>query len=114
MKKIFTVLVILTVWVSASAVDMQAHMGTTEAQEAYSLYLNKQSSYYTGNYSYAQLCTLSGNDLFGALNTLMGSTSRIGGSSFSYNSLRSAYKNVDKDLNISGNDAQNKRGDTDD
>lgn len=103
MKKIFTVLVILTVWVSASAVDMQAHMGTKEAQEAYSLYLNKQSSYYTGNYSYAQLCTLSGNDLFGALNALMGNTCNNGKSGFSYGNLRYAYKNVDKDLNISGN-----------
>jgi endonuclease I len=32
----------------------------------------------------------------------MGNTSRIGSSSFSYNSLRSEYKNVDKDLNRSG------------
>jgi endonuclease I len=87
---------------AAIGVDMQAHMGTKEAQEAYNTYINKQSTYYTGTYSYFNLSALSGNDLFGALNTLMGNTSRIGNSSFSYNSLRSEYKNVDKDLNRSG------------
>jgi endonuclease I len=87
---------------AAIGVDMQAHMGTKEAQEAYNTYINKQSTYYTGTYSYSNLSALSGNDLFGALNTLMGNTSRIGNSSFSYNSLRSEYKNVDKDLNRSG------------
>lgn len=83
-------------------VDMQSHMGTTEAQEAYTTYVNKQTAYYTGTYSYANLQALSGNDLFGALNTLMGNTSRIGGSNFSYNSLRDEYVNVDRDLNRSG------------
>ena len=103
MKKMITLFVCIAACVSVSAVDMQAHMGTQEAQEAYSLYLSKQTSYYTGDYSYTQLCTLSGNDLFGALNALTGNTSRIGSSQFSYNSLRYAYVDVDKDLNISGN-----------
>lgn len=85
------------------AVDMQAHMGTTEAQEAYTTYITKQNAYYTGNYTYSTLRALNGDELFGALNALMGSTSRIGSSSFSYNSLRNAYVDVDKDLNISGN-----------
>ena len=91
-----------TAMFAAIGVDMQAHMGTKEAQEAYNTYINKQSTYYTGTYSYSNLSALSGNDLFGALNTLMGNTSRIGNSSFSYNSLRDQYKNVDKDLNRSG------------
>ena len=89
--------------VSLYAVDMQAHMGTSEAQKAYSSYLSKQSAYYKNSYSYATLCALEGDDLFGALNTLMGNTSQIATSSFSYNSLRYQYVNVDKDLNKSGN-----------
>ena len=93
---------VCTAMFAAIGVDMQAHMGTKEAQEAYNTYINKQSTYYTGTYSYSNLSALSGNDLFGALNTLMGNTSRIGNSSFSYNSLRDQYKNVDKDLNRSG------------
>lgn len=104
MKKAFNVLCVLVLsTLPAWAVDMQAHMGTAEAQAAYSTYLSKQSAYYTGNYNYEYLYTLTGNDLFGALNTLMGNTSRIGNSALSYNSLRDAYVNVDKDLNTSGN-----------
>lgn len=106
MKKIILIYLSLTLvcgsLFAAIGVDMQAHMGTEEAQEAYSTYVSKQAAYYKGTYSYANLTALSGNDLFGALNTLMGNTSRIGSSSFSYNSLRSEYKNVDKDLNRSG------------
>lgn len=106
MKRIILIVTVMctvcTAMFAAIGVDMQAHMGTKEAQEAYNTYINKQSAYYTGTYSYSKLSALSGNDLFGALNTLMGNTSRIGNSSFSYNSLRDQYKNVDKDLNRSG------------
>ena len=106
MKRIILIVTVMctvcTAMFAAIGVDMQAHMGTKEAQEAYNTYINKQSAYYTGTYSYSTLSALSGNDLFGALNTLMGNTSRIGNSSFSYNSLRDQYKNVDKDLNRSG------------
>lgn len=106
MKRIILIVTVMctvcTAMFAAIGVDMQAHMGTKEAQEAYNTYINKQSAYYTGTYSYSNLSALSGNDLFGALNTLMGNTSRIGNSSFSYNSLRDQYKNVDKDLNRSG------------
>ena len=106
MKRIILIVTVMctvcTAMFAAIGVDMQAHMGTKEAQEAYNTYINKQSAYYTGKYSYSNLSALSGNDLFGALNTLMGNTSRIGNSSFSYNSLRDQYKNVDKDLNRSG------------
>lgn len=106
MKRIILIVTVMctvcTAMFAAIGVDMQAHMGTKEAQEAYNTCINKQSAYYTGTYSYSNLSALSGNDLFGALNTLMGNTSRIGNSSFSYNSLRDQYKNVDKDLNRSG------------
>ena len=103
MKKIFTLVVWTLFAVSwAGAVDMQAHMGTKEAQEAYSVYINRQSSYYQNTYAPEELRALSGIELFGALNTLMGNTSRIGNSSFTYNSLRDQYKYVDKDLNVSG------------
>ena len=103
-KNIFYVLCALVLsTMPAWAVDMQAHMGTAEAQNAYSAYLNKQSAYYSGTYTPDALRALSGNDLFGALNDLMGSTSQIGNSSYNYQSLRNAYVNVDRDLNTSGN-----------
>ena len=93
MKRIILIVTVMctvcTAMFAAIGVDMQAHMGTKEAQEAYNTYINKQSTYYTGTYSYSTLSALSGNDLFGALNTLMGNTSRIGNSSFSTTSLRS-------------------------
>ena len=103
-KSIFYVLCVLVlstlpVW----AVDMQAHMGTDEAQNAYSAYLNKQSAYYTDTYSPDALRALVGYDLFGALNTLMGNTNNILQSKYSYQNLRSQYKYVDKDLNTNGN-----------
>lgn len=99
MKKLFLFIVFAALAVSSRAVDMQAHMGTQEAQDAYDLYQNKQSTYYTGDYTPEALRALSGNQLFGALNTLMGNTSRIGNSQLTYNSLRNAYIYVDKDLN---------------
>ena len=103
-KSIFYVLCVLVlstlpVW----AVDMQAHMGTDEAQNAYSAYLNKQSAYYTDTYSPDALRALVGYDLFGALNTLMGNTNNILQSKYSYQNLRSQYTSVDKDLNTNGN-----------
>ena len=115
MKKFFTLVLCTILSLSIWAVDMQAHMGTKEAQEAYTAHIptwiatNSSYStkyapgvYYTGDYAPEALRALSGNDLFGALNSLMGSTSNIGGSSFTYNSLRNQYVNVDKDLNTSG------------
>lgn len=103
MKRVFlSLLTALFFLPSVWAVDMQAHMGTDEAQEAYDAYLAKQEAYYTGDFAPEVLRALSGNDLFGVLNTLMGITSRIGNSSYSYNSLRDSYVNVDKDLNNSG------------
>lgn len=102
MKRLFISIALCALSWGAWAVDMQAHMGTREAREAYSQYLEKQTAYYTDTYSPDALRTLSGDDLFGALNTLMGSTCRIAETRFSYNNLRSQYKYVDKDLNQSG------------
>lgn len=85
----------------SAAVDMQAHIYTQEAQQAYSTFRAKQSSYYTGNYTYSKLANTTNDELFGALNTLMGNTCRIA-SGFSYDKLRSQYVKVDRDLNRSG------------
>ena len=101
-KRIFFVCIALCAlsW-GAWAVDMQAHMGTDEAQAAYTTYVSKQTAYYKNTYAPEALRALSGNDLFGALNSLMGSTCKLG-SGYSYKKLRDAYVNVDKDLNKSG------------
>jgi len=104
MKRIlFLAGLFLTGSLSLYAVDMQAHMGTGEAQDAYTLYLSKQADYYTNNYADSTLRAQEGDELFGALNALMGATCQLNQSRFSYNSLRSEYKNVDKDLNTPGN-----------
>lgn len=89
----------LTAW---SGIDMQAHMASDEGRAAYTAYQNKQNAYYTGSYTYATLAGQTGDALFGSLNTLMGNTSKIGQSSFSYNSLRDQYIKVDRDLNQEG------------
>ncbi len=102
MKKIIIFLVFCAFHVVIYAVDMQSHMGTKEAQEAYSLYQNKQEAYYAGTFAHEELQSLEGDELFGALNTLMGNTCKIGSSSYSYKSLRYQYINVDKDLNREG------------
>ena len=103
MKKFFTFVALTLLVVSANAVDMQAHMGTKEAQEAYTTYIAKQKKYYKGDYAPDVLRAKSGNELFGALNTLMGNTCMLKNSGFSYKSLRNEYINVDKDLNNSAN-----------
>ena len=104
MKRFFTSLTLLfLVLAGIGAVDMQAHLGTKEAQEAYTTYVAKQKKYYRGDNAPEKLREMSGNELFGALNTLMGNTTQIGNSSFTYNSLRTQYVNVDMDLNQPGN-----------
>ena len=84
------------------AVDMQAHIGSLEAQQAYTLYQNKQKSFYM-IYKPNELRAMSGTDLFGALNELMGEFIKIRKTTYSYDELRDAYKSVDKDLNGTGN-----------
>lgn len=91
-----------SVSVCFAAIDMQAHVASDEGKNAYTDYEAKQNKYYTGDYLYSVLYTLSGDDLFGELNALMGQTCRIDGGGFSYNSLRNNYVKVDRDLNASG------------
>lgn len=101
---------ILLLWVLSAAflplyavdIDMQAHIGTSEAQEAYTLYQGKQKSFYT-LYKPDELRALSGSDLFGTLNSLMGEFIKIRKTTYSYDNLRDAYVTVDKDLNGTGN-----------
>ena len=104
MKKICTLFLILcTSWLFAADIDMQIHWGTKEAQLKSLSTAGKQKNYYTGDYTPEKLRALSGDDLFGALNTLMGNTCTLVENGYDYNTLRSAYVNVDKDLNNSGN-----------
>lgn len=84
----------------AAGIDMQAHVASQEGRSAYSNYVTRQSSYYTGSYTYSTMMSQSGSTLFGTLNTLMGTKKQSGGT---YNDLRDEYVNVDRDLNTPGN-----------
>ncbi|MBQ7258861.1 MAG: endonuclease [Paludibacteraceae bacterium] len=105
MRKVFTLFLCLLCggWLLAADIDMQIHWGTTDAQLKSMSTAGKQKKYYTGDYSPENLRALSGNELFGALNTLMGNTCKLLESGYDYNALRYAYVSVDKDLNKSGN-----------
>ncbi len=106
MKKTFTSIILLMLcggWLLAADIDMQIHWGTKEAQLKSMSTAGKQKNYYKDDYSPENLRALSGNELFGALNTLMGNTCKLLESGYDYNALRYAYVSVDKDLNNSGN-----------
>lgn len=106
MKKSFTLFLCLFLSASwALAVDMQAHWGTKEAQQkAVGMgTAGKQKKYYADDYTPENLRALIGDDLFGALNTLMGNTCKLLQDGYDYGTLRYSYKDVDKDLNNSGN-----------
>lgn len=101
MKKNLIALVLFIPAIGFGAeIDMQAHVASDEGLAAYSAYKDKQSSYYTGDYSPEQLLAQTGNTLFASLNTLMGNTCAIAKSSYSYDQLRYCYESVDMDLNI--------------
>ena len=86
-----------------AAIDMQAHVGSDEGKAAYTTYTGKQTAYYTGNYTYANLISLTNDALFGRLNTLMETTCKHKkGSGYDYDDLRYEYVNVDRDLNNPG------------
>ena len=104
MKRIFTFFSLLfcCAWLWA-AIDMQAHMNSKEGYSKYTQYRSKQINYYTGDFTADALRALSDDALFGALNELMGNTCQLDQSSYTYNTLRSAYASVDKDLNGTGN-----------
>ncbi|MCQ2339421.1 MAG: endonuclease [Paludibacteraceae bacterium] len=104
MKKATLLLgVILSYSIAYAGIDMQAHVASDEGLQAYTDYQTKQNNYYKDDCSPANLMATTGDDLFGLLNTLMGETSKIGSSSYSYNSLRNNYIKVDKDLNNASN-----------
>ena len=104
MKKTFTLfLLFVCVSLFAADIDMQIHWGTKEAQLKSMSSAGKQKNFYTGNYTPEKLRALSGDELFGALNTLMGNTCNLDQDGYDYNALRYSYVNVDKDLNNSGN-----------
>ena len=105
MNKLFTLL--SAIFISATTlfagIDMQAHMGTNEAIQAYDDHLERQATYYEDDCAYTFLRQLTGDELFGRLNSLMGTTCRIASSSLDYGTLRYAYVSVDADLNKPGN-----------
>ena len=83
-------------------IDMQAHVASDEGKEAYTVYIDEQNDYYTDTYAYDQLITLSGDELFGRLNQLMGNTCKLDAWHLDYGTLRYEYVNVDRDLNREG------------
>lgn len=85
-------------------IDMQAHVGSDEGKAArYTTYTTKQAAYYTGDYDYTALISLTNDALFGRLNTLMETTCKHKkGSGYDYDDLRYEYVNVDRDLNNPG------------
>ena len=85
-----------------ASIDMQAHVASDEGKQSYTAYLNKQKSYYTGVYAYDQLLSITGDELFGRLNQLMGNTCKLDAWGLDYGDLRYAYEDVDRDLNRSG------------
>ena len=105
MNKRFTILSALLISATAliAGIDMQAHMGTDEANKAYNDHHDRQATYYEDDCAYTYLRQMTGNELFGRLNSLMGSTCRIASSSLDYGTLRYAYIGVDRDLNNASN-----------
>ena len=87
-----------------AAIDMQAHVGSDEGKDAkYTTYTTRQTAYYTGDYAYTTLISLTNDALFNSLNTLMGNTAFTTGRSFSYGNLSTNYGPVDTDLNNKSN-----------
>jgi endonuclease I len=103
MRFITSIIVVLLSTTLFAGIDMQAHLATDEALAAYTDYQERQATYYEDDCRYSYLIELTGDELFGRLNGLMGSTCRLGNSSYSYNTLRDAYVGVDRDLNTPGN-----------
>ncbi len=104
MKRI-TILVAACLLCTAASwadIDMQAHVASDDGKQAYTTYIEEQTNYYTGSYTYDKLFLQRGDDLFASLNTLMGNTCRNGQSGYNYGELRDAYVNVDRDLNKTG------------
>ena len=83
-------------------IDMQAHVASDEGKAAYTDYIDLQNDYYTDDCQYSYLITLSGDELFERINSLMGSTCMLDEWNKDYGTLRYEYVNVDRDLNRAG------------
>lgn len=104
MRYFWTVIAVCCLCIGVRAqIDMQAPVGSDEGLEAYNTYVDKQSDYYLRDASPKTLRKQRGDTLFQTLNTLLGSTCLLARPNYSYNSLRFAYVNVDRDLNTEGN-----------
>lgn len=103
-KSRFVLILSAVCWFNSlsAGVDMQAHIGSDEATNAYTDYIEKQRSYYSDRYQYSALSQKEGADLFALLNQLMGNTCRTASNGLNYNTLRNEYVNVDIDLNNKG------------
>lgn len=87
-----------------AAIDMQAHVGSDEGKKAYTTYTTKQNAYYTGDYAYTTLISLTNDALFDRLNERMGNTIVFPTSkSKGYSNLSTNYGPVDTDLNNESN-----------
>ena len=99
----FIILIALLPLRLIAAIDMQAHVGSDEGKAAYTDYIAEQNEYYTDNYTYENLITLTNDVLFGRLNERMGNPCRLDQSGYNYDNLRDYYISVDRDLNTPGN-----------
>lgn len=88
--------------IASSPIDMQAHVASDEGQAAYTEYIDLQNDYYTDDCQYAYLLSLSGDELFERLNSLIGGTCLLSDGKHDYGTLRYEYVNVDRDLNRAG------------
>lgn len=96
-------IVLLSTPTLLAGIDMQAHLATDEALAAYTDYRERQSTYYEDDCCYSYLIELTGDELFGRLNGLMGNTNRLMNGGYDYGTLRYAYVGVDRDLNNAAN-----------
>ena len=83
MRFITSIIIVLMSTTLFAGIDMQAHLATDEALAAYTNYQERQATYYEDDCRYSYLIELTGDELFGRLNGLMGSTCRLGNSSYS-------------------------------
>ena len=88
--------------IAFAQIDMQAHVASDEGKAAYTDYIDLQNDYYTDDCQYSYLITLSGDELFERINSLMGSTCMLDEWNKDYGTLRYAYVKVDRDLNRDG------------
>ena len=100
----FIILIALLPLRLIAQIDMQAHVGSDEGKKAYTTYTTRQTAYYTGDYAYTTLISLTNDALFDRLNERMGNTIVFPTSkSKGYSNLSTNYGPVDTDLNNESN-----------